>query len=534
MKTKMCLVVVVLLVVITGLNGNSSRVHAQQEDLYEMSKGVSLVDVPFRKDYVISLPKEWLVWKVENYPSRLSGLNQLSALLAKANPGVTQSYAQSQAGMLSNHTLVAFRPRGSVNSYILLHIDVIPFDTAAKNMSIEPSAVTAEAYFQSIKGKPLDDTKPKTAGVVNERAIAIGIVYEVLTTVYAFPTQKTLVVVSLGGSKIYNTELASLVGLIVTSARLKGESIDKTAWQQYDTKAEAIPAWIGLPGQPAPKVVTAPTRVSTASAAATGRQKLLFTSSRDGNEEIYVVNSDGSQPINLTKNRADDAFPSWSPDRKQIVFVSDRAKNGGYDIYVMNADGTKVVNLTKKPGQYSNPHWSPDGKQIAYSFGPQNKEDIYVMNADGKNPVNITNNDDSDQYPRWSPDGKQITFQSNRSGSVQIHVMDVDGSNATVLTSGPSYFPDWSPDGKQIAYSANVDGNIDVFVMNADGSNQRNLTSAPNRSVESLPVWSPDGKQVAFSSNAFGNYRIFMITVDGEKVNTVTKTTKGNDYLSDW
>jgi Tol biopolymer transport system component len=72
--------------------------------------------------------------------------------------------------------------------------------------------------------------------------------------------------------------------------------------------------------------------------------KIAFNSDRDGNYEIYVMNADGSDQINLSENAADDICPAWSPDGKRVAFSTDR--DGNYEIYVMNADGSDQIRLT--------------------------------------------------------------------------------------------------------------------------------------------------------------------------------------------
>ena len=85
--------------------------------------------------------------------------------------------------------------------------------------------------------------------------------------------------------------------------------------------------------------------------------KIVFTSSRDGNAEVYVVDADGSGLRRLTDNPASDFFFAWSPDSSHIAFLSNR--DGNQDIYVMNADGTGQTNLTKNPADNYDPAWSP-------------------------------------------------------------------------------------------------------------------------------------------------------------------------------
>ena len=278
--------------------------------------------------------------------------------------------------------------------------------------------------------------------------------------------------------------------------------------------------------------------------------QIAFVSHRDGNPEIYVMDADGGNPRNLTNNRDKDYSPSWSPDSKRIVFMSNRDGHlrddipgiSTYEIYVMDADGGNLQNLTNDPRDDRNPSWSPDGKRIAFVSnrdGFKNDElvitnEIYVMDADGGNLQNLTNNLNNDSSPSWSPDGKRIVFSSARGGHLrnefvgitdEIYVMDADGENEQRLTENPKndWDPIWSPDGKRIAFSSDRKGdlaNYEIYVMDADGENEQRLTE--NRVDDKSPSWSPDGKRIVFYSNMEGNYEIYVMDADGGNLQNLT------------
>jgi TolB protein len=142
--------------------------------------------------------------------------------------------------------------------------------------------------------------------------------------------------------------------------------------------------------------------------------KIAFTSYRDGNFDIYVMNADGSGQTNISNNPADDFGPDWSPDSTKIVFASNRYVITHHDIYVMNADGSGQTMLTNSSKDETWPSWSPDGTKIAFESDQDGNGNIYAMNAsDGSNQTRLTNSTANDCNPKWSPDSTKIAFDSN-------------------------------------------------------------------------------------------------------------------------
>ena len=192
--------------------------------------------------------------------------------------------------------------------------------------------------------------------------------------------------------------------------------------------------------------------------------KLVFVSNKsgEGRYDIYTMNVTGTNPVRITTiNNADSYFtPFWSPSGSKIIFTGER--DGNQDIYVINAEGSNQTRLTDNPAIDWGPHWSPDGSKIVFGSDRNGNHDIYVMNADGSNPVNLTNNSASDITPAWSPDGKKIAFARNET----IWVMNSDGSMQTQLTTIHGLFPDWQP----IPTTVNSTPLLSLNDINKDGA----------------------------------------------------------------
>ena len=264
-----------------------------------------------------------------------------------------------------------------------------------------------------------------------------------------------------------------------------------------------------------------PDRYESPSWSPEGRH-IAFISDSGGpvTEEIYVMDSDGSNLRRLTNNSVWDASPSWSPNGRHIAFVSGNGDNK--EIYVMDSDGSNLRRLTNNSvGDYS-PSWSPDGRYIAFISARNGffTYDVYVMDSDGSNPRNLTNHSASDASPSWSPDGRHIAFMSDRAGNEEIYVMDSDGSNPRRLTTGGGASPLWSPDGRHIAFLSYRDGVPEIYVMGLDGSNLLRLTH--NSAWDGDPSWSPDGRYIAFMSNRDGNWEIYVMGLDGSNLRNLT------------
>ena len=259
-------------------------------------------------------------------------------------------------------------------------------------------------------------------------------------------------------------------------------------------------------------------------------RQIAFVSHRDGNREIYVMGVDGSNPRNLTNNDAVDSSPAWSPDSRHIAFVSDRDDNE--EIYVMGSDGSNPRNLSNNPRSSDVlPAWSPDSLQIAYASHRGREGRILVTHADGSNLRSLERGDWRYHSIAWIGVGQSIGFSrkttmrtySRTFGSMSVGVRQLDSDRARGTSSG--YSPAWSPDG--LVVYANEWTDTDKWRATDDADNWDIFRSWRNRLTrhfadDTNPVWSPDSRHIAFVTNRDGNGEIYGMDEDGINLRNLT------------
>jgi TolB protein len=176
-----------------------------------------------------------------------------------------------------------------------------------------------------------------------------------------------------------------------------------------------------------------------------GDKLALVLSRPEGTSNIYTVRRNGSKLRAITKSRAIDIGPAWSPDAERIAFVSDRS--GSPQIYVMDADGGEAKRLTFQSQYATHPAWSPDGRWIAYETRVGGQFDIWLIDPEGTVDVPLITHPRSDESPSWAPNSRKLAFSSRRRGSADIYVIDVNGDNLRRITRsrGEDTAPSWGP-----------------------------------------------------------------------------------------
>ena len=232
-------------------------------------------------------------------------------------------------------------------------------------------------------------------------------------------------------------------------------------------------------------------RVSPLFAEAPTMPKILFTSTRDGNYEIYMMNPDGSEQVNLTQHRASDVGAVWSPTGDQILFVSDRQGTRVRDLYLMDADGTNVRRVFKRKitAWRGSATWSPDGIQFAYEYTDWTrfKFGLYLATLGEEDPELIGNG----IFPDWSPDGSEIACTLG----TRLTLLNVRTRKQTrVLPKRAAIWqrtPSWSAVGDKLAFVYNPhpmppvvapqavwnawQDKQTIYIVNRDGTGLRQL-----------------------------------------------------------
>jgi Tol biopolymer transport system component len=266
---------------------------------------------------------------------------------------------------------------------------------------------------------------------------------------------------------------------------------------------------------------------------------------RRNGTDIWVMNTDGSNPRELLSSEYNIFSPSSSPDGSKIVFL--QYSKG---IVVLDNSGEKVImSYNLEAVDYENyVTWSYDGKIYFTAWNIQG-EFIYSVNADGTGEVQVSPSyidpelgavDPIDYHPSISPDGLALLFSTNRTGNGgTIAKMAIGVGSITYLTYAgnvlgetvicPAEHPTWSPNGTKIAFAAypgwpDFDAKEQIYVMNADGSGKVQLTSETGAHCR-WPSWSPDGSKIVFQKDYPGFYNtteIWIMNADGSGAKALT------------
>ncbi len=329
--------------------------------------------------------------------------------------------------------------------------------------------------------------------------------------------------------------LAIVVGTTLSACGADADELAATSVADTASASSPIPTAMNTPiPSDAPTPIPPPTvSPSPEPTPLGGGGKIAFSSNREGDIEIYLMNSDGTNQIRLTNQSTNDFFPEFSPDGSMLLFwaMDPESSLECCEFQIVGTDGTHMGTfLGLGLGGHS---WSPDGKSIALAIVTGDGSSEILVAEFGEMPRLLTSNPALDLYPAWSPDGKTLAFVSLRDGIWKIYLMDASGNNVRRLTESDltEIEPSWSPDGTKIAFVSGNNVNTQIYTMNSDGTEVTQVTDGPGYNEH--PTWSPDGSMLAFWSNRSGNMQIYTIRSDGTQLTRLT-SNEFDDENPDW
>ncbi len=199
---------------------------------------------------------------------------------------------------------------------------------------------------------------------------------------------------------------------------------------------------------------------------------VVTQSGTQGNLDIATVPSEGGEPkvilgdsLSSPPHLSHQEWPSYSPDGKRVAFSS--THEGNQEIYTAASDGSDVVRITQSLGTDAHPCWTPDGLWLLFATDRWGGLELAKARPDGTGLVRLTTSRGLDDYPAVSPDGTRVAFVSHRDGNFEIHVCRIDGSEVVNVSKHPrgDTMPTWTPDGKGVTFVSERDGGSDLYTL---------------------------------------------------------------------
>lgn len=221
--------------------------------------------------------------------------------------------------------------------------------------------------------------------------------------------------------------------------------------------------------------------------------RLAFVSNKTGHKEIYLVDVDGSNLTQLTRDANISVAPSLSADGQRLAYTG--YKSGYCDVWEVQLGSGSRSRIMKYPGINSGAAYSPDGSHIAVTLSKDGNPELYVTDSSGSSPRRLTFTPGVESSPSWSPDGREIVYSSDTGGGPMLYRISASGGSPTALRTGHGYNtePHWSPDGKKIVFNVRGGGGFAVAILDLATGQVRTVGEGQD------PVWGADSRHVVFA-----------------------------------
>jgi TolB protein len=224
---------------------------------------------------------------------------------------------------------------------------------------------------------------------------------------------------------------------------------------------------------------------------------LAINSDRVGNQDLWILPSEGGEMTPLATDPRPDWAPRWSPDSEEIAFYSYRS--GNREIWVMPAGGGPSRQLTSHPAEDAVPTWSPDGREIAFISRRSGNRDIWVVAAEGGEPRQVTVDPLDADFPVWSPDGRSLVYQSLNKGEIRLFVIPAEGGEPKLFSEGPGLMARWSPDGKVLYFTGGEERAANLWALSPEDGREFPVTDLAGRSGSLGYALATDGQYLYFT-----------------------------------
>jgi TolB protein len=228
---------------------------------------------------------------------------------------------------------------------------------------------------------------------------------------------------------------------------------------------------------------------------------------------LQIADADGFSPQVLLASDEPLLSPAWSPDGRQLAYVSFESRNSS--VYVQDIQTGQRIQIAANPGINSAPAWSPDGSRLAVTLSKDGDPEIYIIHVASRTLQRITRHKAIDTEPNWSPDGEKIAFTSDRGGTPQIYEISVLGGKPRRLTFTGNYNarPRYSPDGSSLAMVHIPGGGAyRIAVMDLNSSYLNVLTES---NLDESPSYAPNGSMIIYATTGRRGSELAAVSVDG-------------------